>query len=46
MIRTTKNNNQKNKDHIWYKNKMSKDKIEIKINSINDSRPNTSKLIE
>jgi hypothetical protein len=41
-IRTTKNNNKKNKDHIWYKNKMSIDEIQRQINSIKDSRPNTS----
>jgi hypothetical protein len=34
-IRTTK---KKNKDHIWYKNKMSKDEIRRQINSIKDSR--------
>jgi hypothetical protein len=26
-IRTTKNNNQKNKNHIWYKNKISRNEI-------------------
>jgi len=41
-IRTTINNNKKNKDHIWYKNKMSIDEIQRQINSIKDSRPNTS----
>jgi hypothetical protein len=35
-IRTTRNNNKKNKDHIWYKNKMSSDDIQKQINSIND----------
>jgi hypothetical protein len=33
-IRTTTNNNQNNKDHIWYKNKMSRDEIKRQINSI------------
>jgi hypothetical protein len=28
----------KDKDHIWYKNKMSKDEIRRQINSIKDSR--------
>jgi len=41
-MRTTINNNQKNEDHIWYKNKMSIDEIQRQINSIKDSRPNTS----
>ena len=35
-IRTTRNNNKKNEDHIWYKNKMSSDDIQKQINSIND----------
>ena len=35
---------QKNEDHIWSKNKMLRDKIERKINSIKDLRPNTSQL--
>jgi hypothetical protein len=42
MIWTTKNNNQKNKDHILYKNKMSMDEIQRQLNSIKDSRPKTS----
>jgi hypothetical protein len=42
MIRTTKNNNQNNEDHIWYKNNMSMDEIQRQINLINDSRPETS----
>ena len=33
-IRTTTNNNQNNMDHIWYKNKMSRDEIKRQINSI------------
>ena len=41
MIRTTKNNNKKNKNHIWYK-KISRDEIQRQINSIMDSRPKTS----
>jgi hypothetical protein len=41
MIRTTKNNNKKNKDHIWYK-KILGDEIQRQINSIMDSRPKTS----
>jgi hypothetical protein len=28
MIRTTKNNNQKNEDHIWYKIKMLREKTQ------------------
>ena len=40
-IRTT-NNNQNNYDHILYKNKMSKNKIQKQINSIKDSRPKRS----
>jgi hypothetical protein len=40
--RTTKNNNQKNEDHIRYKNQLSMDEIEGQINSINDTRSNTS----
>ena len=46
MIRTNKNNNQKNENHIWYKNRMSNDEIQRQINSINDSRLNTSQLKE
>ena len=46
IIRTIKNNNQRNEDHIWYKNKMSKDKIQRQINSIMDSRPKTPQLKE
>jgi hypothetical protein len=42
MIWTTKNNTQKNKDHILYKNKMSMDEIQRQLNSIKDSRPKTS----
>ena len=42
MIWTTKNNNQKNKDHILYKNKISMDEIQRQLNSIKDSRPKTS----
>jgi hypothetical protein len=42
MIWTTKNNNQKNKDHILYKNKMSMNEIQRQLNSIKDSRPKTS----
>jgi hypothetical protein len=30
-IRTTKNNDQKNENHILYKNKMSRDKIQRQI---------------
>ena len=30
-IRKTKNNKEKNKDRIWYKNQMSMDEIEKKI---------------
>jgi len=41
-IRTTKNNNQKNEDHIWFKNKMSIDEVQRWINSINDLRQKTS----
>jgi hypothetical protein len=41
-IRTTKNSNQKNEHHIWYKNKMSRDKIHKQINSIKDSRKKTT----
>ena len=37
-IRTSKNNNKKNNNHIWYKNKISKDEIQRKINSIKDLR--------
>jgi hypothetical protein len=44
MIRTTTNNNKKNEDHIWYKNKMLRDEIQKQINLIKDSRPNTSQL--
>jgi hypothetical protein len=39
-IRTTRNNNKKNKDHIWFKNKMSSDDIQKQINSINDLKKN------
>jgi rRNA pseudouridine-1189 N-methylase Emg1 (Nep1/Mra1 family) len=39
-IRKIKNNNQKNDDHILYKNQMSMDKIKKKHYSIKDSRPN------
>jgi hypothetical protein len=46
IIRTIKNNNQRNEDHIWYKNKMSRDKIQRQINSIMDSRPKTPQLKE
>jgi hypothetical protein len=46
MIKTTKNNNQKSEDYIWYKNKMSRDAIQRQINSIKDSRSNTSQLKE
>jgi hypothetical protein len=38
----TKNNNQNNYDHILYKNKMSKNKIQRQINSIKDSIPKRS----
>jgi hypothetical protein len=44
--RTTKINNQKNENHILYKNKMSRDNIQRQINLINDSRPNASQLKE
>jgi hypothetical protein len=44
MIRTTKNNNQINKDHIWFKNKMSIDEIQRQINSTKNSRPKISQL--
>jgi hypothetical protein len=46
MIRTTKNNNQKNENHIWYKNRISRNEIQRQINSIKDSRLNTSQLKE
>jgi hypothetical protein len=42
IIWTTKNNNQKNEDHILYKNKMLRDEIQRQLNSIKDSRPITS----
>ena len=45
MIRTTTNNNQKNKDHVWYKNKMSRNEIQRQINLIKNSNiKNTSQL--
>jgi hypothetical protein len=40
-IRTTKNNNQKNENYIWYKNKMSRCEIQRQINTIKDWRPKT-----
>jgi hypothetical protein len=40
IIRITKNNNDKNENHIWYKNKISRDKIQRKFNSIKDLRGN------
>jgi hypothetical protein len=43
-IRTTKTNNQNDENHIWYKNKTSRDKIQRQINLIKDSRPETSQL--
>jgi len=41
-IRTIKNSNQNNEHYIWYKNKMSRDKIHRQINSIKDSRKKTT----
>jgi hypothetical protein len=46
IIRTIKNNNQRNKDYIWYKNKMSRDKIQRQIKSIIDLRSKTPQLKE
>ena len=46
MIRTTKNNNKKNENYIWYQNKKSRDAIQRQINSIKDSRSNTPQLKE
>jgi hypothetical protein len=45
-IRTIKNHNQKNEDHIRYKNKISIDEIQRQINLIKDSRPKTLQLKE
>jgi hypothetical protein len=40
-IRKSKNNNQTNKDHIWYKNKISRCEIQRQINTIKDWRLKT-----
>jgi len=35
-IRTIKNNNKKNKNHLWYKNKISRNEIQRQNNLIKD----------